>query len=261
MARATRDELTDTAADAAIDQACRILRLPTIRDRHGEIAAAAARQQAGYKGFLAELLSIECDDREARRKARLVREAGFPRPKRLEDFDYAANPNVPAALIHTLAKSTWVAAGQPCCLIGDSGTGKSHLLIGLGTAAAEAGFRVKYALATKLVNELVEAADERQLAKTIARYGRVDLLCIDELGYMQLDRRGAEMLFQVLTEREETASVAIASNESFSGWTKTFTDPRLCAAIVDRLTFAGNILETGTDSYRLAHARAQRDTT
>ena len=141
------------------------------------------------------------------------------------------------------------------------GTGKTHLATGLGTAAAEAGFRVKYALATKLVNELVEAADERQLAKTIARYGRVDLLCIDELGYMQLDRRGAELLFQVLTEREETASVAIASNESFSGWTKTFTDPRLCAAIVDRLTFAGNILETGTDSYRLAHARAQRDTT
>src|SRR5205807_9026018 len=134
---------------------------------------------------------------------------------------------------------------------------KTHLLIGLGTAAAQAGFRVKYSLATKLVNELVEAADERQLAKTIARYGRVDLLCIDELGYMQLDRRGAEMLFQVLTEREETASVAIASNESFSGWTKTFTDPRLCAAIVDRLTFAGNILQTGTDSYRLARTRTQ----
>jgi len=142
-----------------------------------------------------------------------------------------------------------------------SGTGKTHLLIGLGTAAAQDGFRVRYTLATKLVNELVEAADERQLAKTIARYGRVDLLCIDELGYMQLDRRGAEMLFQVLTEREETASVAIASNESFSGWTKTFTDPRLCAAIVDRLTFAGNIIETGTESYRLAHARATRATT
>jgi DNA replication protein DnaC len=96
-----------------------------------------------------------------------------------------------------------VKKGEPLCLIGDSGTGKTHLLIGLGTAA---------------------------------RYGRVDLLCIDELGYMQLDRRGAEMLFQVLTEREETASVAIASNESFSGWTKTFTDPRLCAAIVRRTT-------------------------
>ena len=117
-----------------------------------------------------------------------------------------------------------------------------------------AGYRVKYTLASKLANELVEAADEMILAKTIARYGRVDLLCIDELGYMQLDRRGAELLFQVLTEREEKASVAFASNESFAGWTKTFTDPRLCAAIVDRLTFGGNIIETGTNSYRLAHA-------
>jgi len=128
----------------------------------------------------------------------------------------------------------------------------------LATAAAEAGFRVKYTLATKLVNELVEAADEKILAKTIARYGRVDLLCIDELGYMELDRRGAELLFQVLTEREEKNSVAIASDESFSGWTRTFTDPRLCAAIVDRLTFGGHIVETGTHSYRLAHTLANR---
>ena len=107
------------------------------------------------------------------------------------------------------------------------------------------------------MNELVEAADEKQLTRTINRYGRVDLLLIDELGYMELDRRGAELLFQVLTEREEKNSVAIASNESFSGWTKTFTDPRLCAAIVDRLTFNGTIIETGTSSYRLNHTRQQ----
>ena len=258
MARTTtRDELTDTAADAAIDQACRILRLPTIRDRHGEVAAAAARQQASYKGFLVELLSLECDDREARRKARLVREAGFPRPKRLEDFDYAANPNVPAALIRTLAGSAWVAAGQPCCLIGDSGTGKSHLLIGLGTAAAENGYRVRYVTAAALVNELVEAADDKTLSRTITRYGRADLLCLDELGYLELDRRGAELLFQVFTEREERASIAIASNAAFSEWTATFTDPRLCAAIVDRLTFDAHIIQTGTDSYRLRSAKAR----
>ncbi|GAA2616183.1 hypothetical protein GCM10010304_82090 [Streptomyces roseoviolaceus] len=121
------------------------------------------------------------------------------------------------------------------------------------------GYRVRYTLATKLVNERVEAADEKQLNKTIARYGRVDLLCIDELGYMELDRHGAELLFQVLTEREEKNSVAIASNESFGGWTKTFTDPRLCAAIVDRLTFNGTIIETGTDSYRLASTRARAE--
>jgi DNA replication protein DnaC len=213
---ATRDELTDTAASAAIDQACRILRLPAIRERHAEIAAAATRQQVSYQGFLAELLSVECDEREQRRKVRLVRDAGFPRPKRLEDFDYAANPNVPAALIHTLAKSAWAGTGQPACLIGDSGTGKSHLLIGLGTAAAENGYRVRYGTAAALVNELVEAADDKTLSRTIARYGRVDLLCLDELGYIELDRRGAELLFQVFTEREERASIAIASNAAFS---------------------------------------------
>jgi DNA replication protein DnaC len=253
--------MTEQAAQAAVDQACRSLRLPTIRARVEEIAAAAQREQLTYWGFLAELLLSECDDRDRRRTVRRVKAAGFPREKWLADFDFEANPAINPATIHTLAKGDWIRKGEPLCLIGDSGTGKTHLLIALGTAAAQQGFRVRYTLATKLVNELVEAADERQLAKTIARYGRVDLLCIDELGYMQLDRRGAEMLFQVLTEREETASVAIASNESFSGWTKTFTDPRLCAAIVDRLTFAGNILETGTDSYRLAHARAQRSTT
>ena len=185
---------------------------------------------------------------------------GAGRLDHLRAFDFDANPNIDPAVIHTLAKCEWVQKGQPLCLIGDSGTGKSHLLIALGTEAAMAGYRVKYTLATQLANELVEAADEMTLAKTTARYGRVDLLCIDELGYMQLDRRGAELLFQVLTEREEKASVAIASNESFGGWTKTFTDPRLCAAIVDRLTFGGTILETGTDSYRLAQATKQRTT-
>jgi DNA replication protein DnaC len=208
-------------------------------------------------GFLAELLMAECDDRARRRSERRIKAAAFPREKSLRAFDFDANPHVDAAVIHTLATCEWVKKGQPLCLIGDSGTGKSHLLIALGTEAAMAGFRVRYTLATKLVNELVEAADDKVLTKTIARHGRVDLLCIDELGYMELDRRGAELLFQVLSE--EKNSVAIASNESFGSWTKTFTDPRLCAAIVDRLTFGGNIIETGTDSYRLAQTRARAE--
>ena len=251
-----RRGMTEEAAQAAVDQACRSLRLPTIRTRATEMLAAAEKEQLTYQGFLAELLLAECDDRARRRSIRRVKAAGFPREKWLGDFEFDANPNVNPATIHSLASSDWVRRGLPLCLIGDSGTGKSHLLIALATAAAEAGYRVKYTLATKLVNELVEAADEMVLSKTIARYGRVDLLCIDELGYMALDKRGAELLFQVLTEREEKNSVAIASNESFSGWTKTFTDPRLCAAIVDRLTFGGHIIETGTDSYRLAHTLA-----
>ena len=253
--------MTEQAADVAIDTACRVLRLPAIRAQHAAAADAAEREQMTYRGFLAEMLMAECEDRDRRRSERRLKAAGFPRQKWLKDFDFEANPNINPATIHTLATCEWVGKGQPLSLIGDSGTGKSHLLIGLGAEAAMNGYRVRYVLAAKLVNELVEAADERQLTKTIARYGRVNLLCIDELGYMELDKRGAELLFQVLTEREENNSVAIASNESFGGWTKTFTDPRLCAAIVNRLTFGGNILETGTDSYRLAQTRAQQHAT
>ncbi|NUU23734.1 MAG: ATP-binding protein [Streptomycetaceae bacterium] len=246
--------------DAAIDTACRVLRLPTIRGQFAATVSRAEREHLSYRGFLAELLMAECEDRDRRRSERRIRAAGFPRQKRLTDFDYTANPNVTPALVNNLATCEWIRKGEPLCLIGDSGTGKSHLLIALGTAAAMADYRVRYALAAKLVNELVEAADDKQLTKTIARYGRVDLLCIDELGYLELDRRGAEMLFQVLTEREEKNNVAIASNESFGGWTRTFTDPRLCAAIVDRLTFNGSIIETGTESYRLAHTKARMAT-
>lgn len=168
--------LTEEAAEAAVDQACRLLRLPTIRTQFIATADAADREQLTYRGFLAELLMAECEDRQRRRSERRVKAAGFPRAKWLTDFNFEANPNIPAAVIHTLAKCEWVRGGQQLCLIGDSGTGKSHLLIALGTEAAMAGFRVKYVLAAKLVNELVEAADEFILNKTIARYGRFDLL-------------------------------------------------------------------------------------
>ena len=261
MTAKTRHGLTEQAADAAVDQACRMLRLPTIRAQFPDLADAAAREQMSYRGFLAELLMAECDDRARRRSERRIKAAGFPRQKSLRAFNFGANPNIDPAVINTLATCDWVKKGLPLCLIGDSGTGKSHLLIGLGTEAAMAGYRVRYTLAAKLVNELVEAADDKQLTKTIARYGRVDLLCLDELGYLELDRRGAELLFQVFTEREERASIAIASNAAFSEWTSTFTDPRLCAAIVDRLTFDAHIINTGTDSYRLRTAQARHQAT
>ncbi|HEY1715183.1 MAG TPA: IS21-like element helper ATPase IstB [Solirubrobacteraceae bacterium] len=253
-----RRNLTEQAAEAAVDASCRTLRLPAVRASFNELAEAAAKEQMTYRGYLAELLMGECDERNRRRSERRIRAAAFPRQKYLRDFEFTANPNIDPALIHALATNDWVRKGEPLCLIGDSGTGKSHLLIALGTEAAMAGYSVRYVLASKLANELVEAADEKVLTKTIARYGRVDLLCIDELGYMQLDRRGAELLFQILTDREENKAIAIASNEPFSGWSKTFTDPRLCAAIVDRLTYAGAIIDTGTASYRLAATQARQ---
>ena len=137
-------------------------------------------------------------------------------------------------------------------------TSKSHLLIGLGIAACEQGRRVHYTTCAQLVNELVEAADDRKLSRLVARYGWLDLLCLDELGYVQLDPRGAELLFQIITEREEKASIATASNLPFSEWGSVISDPRLVAAIVDRLTFHAHIIQTGTDSYRLRTTKASR---
>jgi DNA replication protein DnaC len=250
--------LTAPAAEAAIGAACRTLHLPTVRAEAARIAAAAARERLSHQAYLAEVLTAECDDRDARRRIRRVLEAKFPRTKRLEDLDLTAMPALPPATLAHLAGGTWIDAGEPVVLLGDSGTGKTHLLIGLGTAAAESGRRVRYATTAALVNELVEAADDKTLSRTIARYGRVDLLCLDELGYLELDRRGAELLFQVFTEREERASIAVASNAAFSEWARTFTDPRLCAAIVDRITFEAHIIETGTDSYRLRTSQRRR---
>ena len=156
--------LTDPAADAAIIAACLILGLPTIRAQAGALADAAARERLTHKAYLAEVLAAECDDRDARRRLRRVKEAKFPRPKRLEDFDATAIKDLPPATLAHLATGAWIDAGEPLVLLGDSGTGKTHLLIALGTAAAEQGRRVRYVTTAALVNELVEAADDKALA-------------------------------------------------------------------------------------------------
>jgi DNA replication protein DnaC len=247
-------KMTQTAAIAAIGAASLELHLPTVRAEAERLAEVAERERAGHLAYLAEVLSAETDDRAERRRTRRIREARFPRLKRLPDFDVSASP-VDAATIATLASGTYLDKGEPVVLLGDSGTGKSHLLIGMGMAACEQGRSVRYATCAGLVNELVEAADERRLSRIVSRYGRLDLLLLDELGYVQLDTRGAELFFQILTEREEKSSIAVASNLPFSEWGQVISDPRLVAAIVDRLTFRAHIIETGTESFRLRSSR------
>ncbi len=251
---------TDTAAAASIQASARELKLPIVRSQACELAADAQRSSVTYLGFLADLLEAEVDARTERRRQRRVNEAKFPRLKRLADFDLNAASTVNPATMATLAAGDYIDAGDPVVLLGDSGTGKSHLLIGLGLAACEQGRRVRYITAAQLANELAEAADDRKLSRLVARYGRIDLLLLDEVGYVKLDTRGAELVFQILTEREEKASIALASNLPFSEWGQIIADPRLVAAIVDRVTFNAHIIETGTDSYRLKTSRRKPPT-
>ena len=192
--------VSDAAAQAAIGAAARELKLPTVRAGAARLAEIAVRERQTHLAYLAELLAAEIDDRTGRRRARRIAEARFPRIKRLADFNPDAIPAI-AATLATLAAGAWIDAGEPVVLPGDSGTGKSHLLIGPGLAACEQGRRVRYATTAQLVNELAEAAGNRQLSRVAGRYGRLDLLLLGELGYVQLDPRGAGLLLQVITER------------------------------------------------------------
>ncbi|WP_425954099.1 IS21-like element helper ATPase IstB [Xylanimonas sp. McL0601] len=248
---------SNDAALAAINVTTKDLYLTTVRAEAQPLAAAALREQRSHLAYLADVLTAEVDARAERRRGRRIKEARFPRTKRLADFDTTSSP-IHGATLAALATGAYLAAGEPVVLLGDSGTGKTHLLIGLGTAACEMGKAVRYTTCANLINELVEAADDRELARTVARYGRLDLLCLDELGYVHADPRGAELLFQIMTEREEKSSIAIATNLPFSEWGTVFPDPRLVSAIVDRVTFNAHILQTGTESYRLRTSKRRR---
>ena len=248
----TTPTATVTTSTIAAFEACRNLNLTGLAPEIENLCAHAIKQRLSYPAFLTEALTIEIDIRHERRRQRRVLEAKLPRLKTLDTFDLNANPLISPQTIALLRDGTYIDNSEPVVLLGNSGTGKSHLLIAACLAAAENGRRVRYTTCAQLANELCEAKDDNHLGRVVQKYGRYDLLAIDELGYVHLDTRSAELLFQILTEREERASIAIASNAPFSEWTKTFTDPRLAAAVIDRITYKAHIIETGTNSYRLA---------
>ena len=236
---------------------CRGLKLPTVARLASQQAEEAVRQGRSHLAYLAELLEAESEQRRQRRAQRRTKEAGFPVLKTLDSFDFSRAPHLPETRLRQLAAGEYIDKAEPILFLGEPGTGKTHLATALGMAAATAGRRVRFTTAAGLVTELVEARDARELARVIGRYSRVDLLIIDELAYLPLSRSDAELLFRVLGERHERRPIVVTTNLPFSEWTSMFPDPRLCRAIVDRLTHRAHIIETGTSSIRLQETLAR----
>ncbi len=235
---------------AAVEQQCRMLRLPAIAEQCAPMADVAIKQRQTYLRYLEALLAVELEERERNTVARRIKDAKLPRMKTLEEFDFSKAPQVHATRIHELAQGGYIERAEPIILIGDSGTGKTHLLTGLCVAACRQKRRVRFATAAALVNELVEAKQQLQLRRVLARWERYELIAIDEVGYVPMAELGAEFLFQVIAERAEKAAVILTTNLPFSEWTQVIPNARLCKALLDRITDRAHILETGTDSYR-----------
>ncbi len=222
----------------------------TARDLESKIRQAK-ESGPGYDDFLLDLTTTELQARAENRLNRRVREAKFPLLKTVEGFDFAAVPDLDIRVIRELTGCDYIKEHRNVIFLGRSGTGKTHLATSLGVEACRNNYRTRFVSCYGLVNELIEARQERDLRRLIGRHARYDLLILDELGYIPFSKEGAELLFQVLAERQEKGSVIITTNLGFADWTQVFGDPVMTAALLDRLTHKAQIINCQWDSFRL----------
>lgn len=239
-----------------IDVLATELKLPTVRRLHRRLAREVTAQGGDYQAYLLTVLREEVAERQARRVMRRIQEARFPQVKLLGDLDFAAPPMPPKAQLMALAECDYIAQGTNILALGNSGTGKTHVAIGLGVAACQRGLRVRFWPVAPLASELLAAQDEHQLHRFLARFGRWDLVILDELGYLPLGKSAAELVFQAIGERHEHGSLIVTSNLPFDQWTEVFHTERLTAAILDRITDRATILAMNGASFRLARSLA-----
>ena len=247
-----------TLQHSAIKQHCKLLRLPTVAGQSGRLAEQAEREHQGYLDYLDVLLQAELEEREQKMIVRRLKEAKLPKVKTLDEFDFSQAPQVSPTKLRELAEGGYIERAEPVVFLGDCGTGKTHLLTGLCVAACRQKRRVRFATAAGLVNELVEAKQQLQLRRVLARWERYDLIAIDEVGYVPLAELGAEFLFQVIADRAEKAAVILTTNLPFSEWTQVIPNARLCKALLDRITDRAHIIETGTESFRFRRTLEKR---
>ena len=234
------------------------LRLPTVLREYDKVARECARDGVDHPRYLLRLLELELIDRERRLVERRIRQARFPATKSLDSFVFTAIPSLNKMLVLELARCEYILRRENVIALGNSGTGKTHIALSLGLAACQKGFSVTFIAAAQLVHQLMEARDEKRLLRLQRELQAPKLLIVDELGYVPLSSTGAELLFEVFSQRHERSSTIVTSNLPFEEWTSVLGSERLTGALLDRLTHHVHILSMNGDSYRLAQSTARR---
>jgi DNA replication protein DnaC len=234
------------------------LKLPTFLREYNKIAKLCAAERLDYEGFLLRLSEQELIDRQRRMVERRIKQAKFPTLKSLDSFDFTAIPSLNKKRVMELSRCEFVDKKENVITLGNSGTGKTHIATGLGLAACQKGISVLFTTAASLANELMEAKDERRLLRLQKQISRNKLLIIDELGFVPLSKTGAELLFEIFSQRYEQGSTIITSNLPFDEWTEIFGSERLTGALLDRITHHVQILEMNGESYRLKQSKKKK---
>ncbi len=236
----------------------RALRLPVFLREHPTVAAQCAEEAGDYATFLLRLSERELIERERRGTERRIKIARFPAPKTMDDFDFEVAPSLNKKQVLELSKCEWIDKRENIIFLGNPGTGKTHLSIALGMAACQRGYNVRFFTAVNLVNSLMEARNERMLLNFQKRLAKASLLIVDELGYIPFSKTGAELLFDIFSQRYERGSIIVTSNLPFEEWTSVLESERLTGALLDRLTHRVHILPIEEVSYRLAQSKGRK---
>ena len=234
------------------------LRLPTFLRDYDKVAQQCAAEGLDHPRYLLRLSELELIEREGRMVERRIREARFPTVKSLDSFQFTALPTLNKVLVNELARCEYITRRDNIIAVGNSGTGKTHIALGLGLAACQKGLSVGFITASALVHELLEARDDKRLLRLQKQLASYKLLIIDELGFVPLSKTGAELLFEVFSQRYERGSILVTSNLPFDEWTEVFGSERLTGALLDRLTHHVHILEMNGESYRLNQSKKQK---
>jgi DNA replication protein DnaC len=231
------------------------LRLPTFQREYDKVARQCAAEGVDHPRYLLRLAELELLDRERRATERRIRQARFPVSKSLDSFDFLAIPSLNKALVLELARGEYIDRHENLLALGNSGTGKTHIALALGLAACQKGYKVRFTTAASLVHELIEAKDEKRLLRYQKQLAGYQLLIVDELGFVPLSKSGAELLFEIFSQRYERSSTLVTSNLPFDQWTEVLQSERLTGALLDRLTHHVHILEMNGESYRLKESK------